>query len=126
MPMSENHAPIRITRRRTPGWRTPLCTCGCGKPARYVGRPSRWGNPWAIGDTTWLIRPGGWIDREPHPPLTREQAIGSFRNQVEWYLAQDPDYLSELRGHDLSCWCPEGSACHADILIELASGGEHP
>lgn len=125
--MSENHAPIRITRRRTPGWRTPLCTCGCGQPAIYVGRPTRWGNPWHVGGTGWLVRRGGLIDRKPHPPLTLKQAVESFRNSVEWQIKQDPEYLSELRGHDLMCWCTEGQECHATALLELAAqGGEQP
>ena len=35
------------------------------------------------------------------------------------------EYLSELRGHDLVCWCPPGQACHATALLELANqGGE--
>jgi hypothetical protein len=30
--------------------------------------------------------------------------------------------LSELRGHDLMCWCPLGQPCHADVLLALANG----
>lgn len=30
------------------------------------------------------------------------------------------DRLHELRGHDLVCWCPLDSPCHADVLLELA------
>ena len=40
--------PQRIQRKRTKGWSTPLCSCGCGRKAIYVGRPSRWGNPFAV------------------------------------------------------------------------------
>ena len=43
--------PQRIQRKRTKGWRTPLCSCGCGKPARYVGRPTKWGNPFRLSAT---------------------------------------------------------------------------
>lgn len=28
---------------------------------------------------------------------------------------------TELRGHDLACWCPLGQPCHADVLLELAN-----
>lgn len=48
--------PQRIQRRRTTGWSTPLCSCGCGKPARYVGRPTRFGNPFTIGGPSGLAR----------------------------------------------------------------------
>lgn len=34
--------PVRIQRRRAPGWRMP-------EGAIYVGRPSRWGNPFWVG-----------------------------------------------------------------------------
>lgn len=30
--------------------------------------------------------------------------------------------LPELRGKNLACWCPIGSPCHADVLLELANG----
>ena len=66
----------------------------------YIGRPSKWGNPFEIG------RDG-----------TREQVIEKFReylisNQV---LMRD---LSELRGKTLGCWCkPE--ACHGDVLVGM-------
>jgi hypothetical protein len=36
-------APLRIQRKRTKGWRMP-------EGAVYVGRPSRWGNPFKVGD----------------------------------------------------------------------------
>lgn len=28
---------------------------------------------------------------------------------------------SELRGHDLVCWCKPGDACHADALLRIAN-----
>nr|WP_272896981.1 DUF4326 domain-containing protein [Mycolicibacterium tusciae] len=31
------------------------------------------------------------------------------------------DVRRELRGHDLVCWCPLDSPCHADVLLELAN-----
>lgn len=34
--------PVRIQRRRVKGWRMP-------RGAVYVGRPSKWGNPYRIG-----------------------------------------------------------------------------
>src|SRR3990167_7060047 len=38
--------PRRIQRKRKKGWRMP-------DGAVYVGRPTKWGNPWQVGD---------WID----------------------------------------------------------------
>lgn len=78
--------------------------------AIYVGRPSKWGNPFRIGQYYQ-----GRI-------LTRKEAIESYR---DWLLYSDacqtllPD-IHELRGKDLVCWCAP-LPCHADILLELAN-----
>lgn len=70
--------------------------------ALYVGRPSRHGNPFAIG------RDG-----------TREQVVNKH---LAWLAGQDDlaDRLCELRGRDLVCHCsPE--LCHAHTLIFAAN-----
>ena len=68
----------------------------------YIGRPSKWGNPFAIG------RDG-----------TRAQVIARYerwvRSQPELIAA-----LPELEGETLGCWCaPKG--CHGDVLARLAA-----
>jgi len=136
--------PVRIQRKRTKGWRMPA-------EAIYVGRPSRWGNPFRVGDR--FVNQGAWSPpRVPYPetflpvgeraakngwgqPYTRivaviqdrAQAVGLFRafvryeNVGQW----DPDELRlSLTGHDLACWCPLDQPCHADVLLELANGGD--
>lgn len=109
--------PKRVQRRRSKGWTMPEGTV-------YVGRPTAWGNPWKVGSTGWTIKPGGVIDRDPHPPLTVEQAVESFRNDVEWQM-RDEDYAASLRyalaGRDLACWCPLDQPCHADVLLAVAN-----
>jgi hypothetical protein len=112
--------PRRIQRKRTKGWRMP-------ENAVYVGWPTVWGNPWKTGSSGWVVKPGGFIDRNPHPPLTREQAVESFRNSAEHYY-QDQAALAclqvELKGKDLTCWCPLDEPCHADVLLEIANRDE--
>lgn len=109
-------SPKRIQMSRKHPWRAD------NPDAVIVARPSRWGNPWRIGDTTaWTVLPGGQINKDPHPPLTREQTIESFRNVTEVYLADGLLYLGRLRGKDLACWCPLDQPCHADVLLELAN-----
>jgi len=71
----------------------------------YIGRPSKWGNPFSIGvDGTReevIEKYAGWIIEQPH-------------------LLND---LHELEGKVLGCWCkPE--ACHGDILIRLIKEGK--
>jgi len=100
----------RIQRRRTKGYRLP-------PGAVYVGRPTRWGNPWREG--------------MPHPdseqPMSRAEAVEVYRGWAAQQLADWWNGLllrtaidNELRGHDLACWCPLGQPCHADVLLELA------
>lgn len=73
--------------------------------AVYIGRPSKWGNPFEIG------RDG-----------TRDEVIEKYRA----YLNANPqlclDAINELRGKDLVCWCAP-KACHGDILLIVANGG---
>jgi hypothetical protein len=49
MGVNEHRAPKRIQRRRVAGWRMPA-------GAVYVGRPSKWGNPFGYRDYTGLAR----------------------------------------------------------------------
>ena len=68
----------------------------------YVGRPSKWGNPFVIG------RDG-----------TRDEVIAKYR---VWIVRQPAlmAALPELRDKSLICWCSP-NRCHADVLIELAN-----
>jgi hypothetical protein len=71
--------------------------------AVYVGRPSRWGNPW---------------------PVAEHGAAGAVARYRAWVLA-DPAQLAavraELAGHDLACWCRLDTPCHVDVLLDLAN-----
>jgi hypothetical protein len=90
--------------------------------AVYVGRPSRWGNPWKVGSTGWTIDPDGRINREPHPPLTVEEAVQAFRNANSREESGWPEMIRRhLAGRDLVCWCPLDQPCHADVLLEIAN-----
>jgi hypothetical protein len=68
----------------------------------YIGRPSKWGNPFRVG------RDGG-----------RGQVIERYR---EWLRSQHSlmAALPELRGKVLGCWC-KPLACHGDVLVEMAN-----
>lgn len=122
--------PQRIQRQRTKGWRTPLCSCGCGKPAIYVGRQrggDTWANPYKVGDWVQIESPSIY---EPHHtyvygpgPLSAHVAVLLFRVWVESRPELTEQIREELAGHDLACWCPLDQPCHADVLIELANQG---
>jgi hypothetical protein len=70
----------------------------------YVGRPSRWGNPFKIG---------------AHG--SREEVIRKYKTWLTQVLVENPDFLAPLRGKSLACFCKITEPCHADILLELAN-----
>lgn len=115
--------PTRIQRLRTAGWRAKDA---CTNPNGYVfiGRGSGYGNPWKIGARSDLILPGGWIDRRPHPPLTRQQAIDSFINSTTYDVEFLRQIRTGLRGKDVMCWCRLEDACHGDWLLEVANSAK--
>ena len=136
---------LRIQRKRVAGWRTPLCSCGCGQPAIYVGRPTKWGNPFKVYRCKccgyWdVIDDNGvryLIDHEvarKHPEWANptseatQKAVELFQHDFQWCARITVDEVRrELGGHDLMCWCTEGQECHATVLLELAAqGGEQP
>ncbi len=102
--------PTRIQRKRTKGWRMP-------EGAVYVGRPSKWGNPYPAGEE---LESTPFIDSDYPAPAFRtiQQAVDCYREMLP--SRRDLD-VSELRGKDLACWCPLDRACHADVLLELAN-----
>ena len=69
----------------------------------YIGRPSKWGNPFTVGKDG-----------------TREEVVNKYRT---WLLTQ-PHLLEELyslKGKTLGCWCSP-LPCHGDVLIEVING----
>jgi hypothetical protein len=71
----------------------------------YIGRPSIWGNPFAIG------RDG-----------SREEVILKY----EAYIKNNPKLMRLVKGlqnQTLGCWCKPLS-CHGDVLAKLADGVE--
>lgn len=124
--------PARIQRRRTKGWRMPA-------GAIYVGRPTRWGNPWRV----FFVKPatitedqlrlryrfsGYWMvqdDRRNWYPssqaVAHRFAVRQFRRWATSELGRQILQIDQLRGRDLVCWCRQGLPCHADVLLDLAN-----
>lgn len=135
--------PERLQRRRQKGWRMP-------EGAVYVGRPTRWGNPFRIG------RPGDACD--PFGPFLavgmgyRGDRAGCHRASVaahRLWLTQgrspglrwgaktvwdidpgEPPSFGAIRealaGRALVCWCRLDQPCHADMLLAIANGTACP
>lgn len=93
--------PVRIQRKRTKGWKMPENTV-------YVGRGSKWGNPFKIG-----------VDVEDN-----ERAVEEFMfhlAECENSYPENDKIESELKGKNLACWCALDKPCHADVLLEIAN-----
>lgn len=120
--------PARVQRTRKKDARLPA-------GARYVGRGTPFGNPFAV------VKDGSewWV----HPLRDGGSDIGPFASKwdASWeavvrFLAlagTDPDWLARIRhtlgGETLACYCPltdtdgERFPCHGDVLLVLANPG---
>ena len=103
--------PKRIQRRRTKGWRMPPNTV-------YVGRPSKWGNPFTGHDAAERYKESV---RSGLTVLTVNEwvANGGDKYVLLGLVRRDRDLLEPLRGKNLACFCPLNKPCHADILLEI-------
>lgn len=105
--------PVRVQRSRAKGARLPW-------GARFVGRPSRWGNPFRPRDLDLHDRPLGLaraieLDR-----------LATLRFIEDGDPADVERWLAPLRDATaLACWCPLVDAhgrrvpCHVDTLLEV-------
>lgn len=67
----------------------------------YIGRPSKWGNPFTIGKDG-----------------SRKDVIRKYKE----YTIKKPQllaFINELQGKILGCWC-RPHLCHGDVLVRLA------
>ncbi|MEU2724013.1 DUF4326 domain-containing protein [Streptomyces smyrnaeus] len=113
--------PTRIQRKRTAGWRKP-------EGAIYVGRGTRWGNPYAVvrqadglyGIPDPINSLSTWVTFD-YERDARAEAVLLFRG----WLAERRTLIArarrDLAGRDLMCWCPLDQPCHADVLLALVN-----
>lgn len=74
----------------------------------YVGRPSKWGNPFRVDKLN-----------------SNAKVCARYRDWIAHKIAKKELDLEELRGKHLICWCAP-LPCHADILLELANSHQIP
>lgn len=67
--------------------------------AVYIGRGTKWGNPFVIGQHG-----------------TRDEVIQKFKMECLPHLP-----VHELKDKDLVCFCAP-KACHGDLLLKAANG----
>ena len=115
--------PERIQLRRTKGWKMPPNTV-------RVARPSRFGNPFRVGLKLKPCgcRSAGECTHNAFRCETPAEAVEAYRNWLNTIMAcgngRMRKDIESLRGKNLACWCPIGSPCHADVLLELANNPE--
>lgn len=109
-------SPRRIQMSRQYPWRPEH------PDAVIVARPSKWGNPWHIGDGYTRTT----AQAITHEHYTAEDVVSLYETDLRAGLLTftDEDVRRELAGHDLACWCPLDQPCHADVLLELANGSQ--
>ncbi len=84
---------------------TKVVHCKKEKYDVYIGRPSKWGNPFSIGEDG-----------------TREEVILKYDRWINHSKQKQlrQDIMKELKGNILGCWCKPKS-CHGDILAKIAN-----
>lgn len=127
--------PVRVQRKRTKGFKML-------PNAVYVGRPTKFGNRFAVAPLRDLE--GHYADYTKNvdlwdkwPCKNAATAVDAFRKM------QIPSLdLSELRGKDLACWChlcdkhkdgkpmdvdcPDCAPCHVDVLLTISNAVVQP
>jgi len=113
--------PVRIQRKRAKGYNMQDHSYSInGLDCVYVGRPTKWGNPYRVGNICQHPLSG-----KPIKVSSKNQAAGLF--ELKMGVASDfviEEIKEELAGKNLSCWCKEGSSCHADILLAICNNSE--
>lgn len=73
----------------------------------YIGRPSKWGNPFSHENNTLA----------KFKVASREEAIAKY---AQWIIKQENllKDLTELKDKILGCWCYP-KPCHGEVLIYL-------
>lgn len=120
----------RIQRKRQRGWKNPPST-------HYVGRPSKWSNPFRdMGDITYvwaghrrkILSP--WVyyglvaTTGGAANLFRDMLFFPYKHEAEpetkAHFQTIRDSIGELKQYEhLACWCSLDKPCHVDAIIEL-------
>jgi hypothetical protein len=114
----------RIQRKRTKGWKMP-------EGAKYVGRPTKWGNPFKLSPDGWIMyyKEGKafgdpWCYFSEHSGFEIKDVVDLYGLWLDGKLQKDHPYLptppsiEELKGKDLACFCPLDSTCHVDAILK--------
>lgn len=119
----------RIQRKRTKGFRTPPNT-------RYVGRGTRFGNPFILSDDGYIycrhmiatckdkwIRwsLNGGFETKDIVELYERWLNGELKDRKFLPAPPTQEEIQTLKGKNLSCFCSLEKPCHADVLLNIAN-----
>lgn len=111
-----------------------------GLPIKYVGRPTKYGNPFICeGDMIYgnashrrtILSP--WIYIEiVKPEEAQSRLVELYKMWIDrhpdiekMYIIPCPftigDIITELKDKNLSCWCTLTEPCHRNVLLEIAN-----
>ncbi len=106
--------PKRIQLKRTKGFNLQKVSQELNElDAMKVARPTKYDNPYRVGDVHRSII----MDFK----LTLEYSLILFERWLTNKLKTDENFLVELSGKNLACFCPLDQKCHADILLDYAN-----
>ncbi len=72
--------------------------------AVLVARPSRWGNPFKVGEYG-----------------TAAECVTAYEQYLLWHRPDLLAQIPQLRGQLLACYCPLDQPCHGDVLARMAN-----
>ncbi len=107
----------RIQRLRTRGWKMP-------ENCVYVGRPTKFGNPFTIKSMYDLT--GDPIEANRLCVIAYKEWIEEGRRSRFWFHSGSRqhnwilNHMHSLNSKDLACYCHLDVPCHADVLLELS------
>ncbi len=133
--------PVRITLSRKKGFKLQDYSKSInGLGCKIVSRPSKFGNPLKLhGDSIYILKPRDKYIVSKWTYLCKgdeKTLLELFEGIITGILPTYDDYiyidgilfwinefkklnLSELKGHNLACWCNPAHSCHVDVLLKL-------
>lgn len=124
---------LRVQRKRTKGYKMP-------KGVVYVGRGSKYGNPFKLqGDMVYVdaghrrkifskwvcYYDGGGYTVEDVVKLFKDMLMDANSHKAEPAIRERFKYMQEhiheLKGKRVACWCNLEACCHADIIVQTAN-----
>ena len=122
-----DNKPTRIQRSRKHKQVSPN-----GLPIVYVGRPTKYGNPFRVeqmylheGKMLYGVKTSNEdcfqiLVQNCRPAY--ESKHDAVKDAVKCFgIYWGGADVTELHGKNLSCWCGEGKPCHGDYLLKLAN-----